>query len=610
MSDKPTIDDLQKQLQNAETPKSQESKLKSSKAIIEDAVTRVQSGEVGAVWDSMVVDALKDIRATFENEYFAYRLQFEQGFKKHKVTGLQKLDKTTKPAPKPKGEGVESGRESKAESVINLLRQEAEFYHDEDNECWIRSKVPNKPDESGAVSGSHYEVHNLNSEGFRDYAELIFYRTTGGVIGESAMKDIIDGLRPVARHDSEQKEVCLRYAKVGDTVYINMANDTWQVIEVDKTGWRIKEGNEVPVLFTRDKYMRALPEPERGHDIGKLWEAIPIKDSEDRNRLMVWMITAMLPDTDYLMLEITGIAGASKSGAQKVIVGLIDPNEADLLTYSGKLDDIPVMAKHSHIVSYENMSSISHQMQDKFCSMLTGGANGTRTLHKTSERSLWSIKRPIVINGIPHLAVGRDDLTQRTIRLEMPAMDKWISKSIIKKRWEDDLRPKVLGALYDLLSGVLGELENSTIVESSVTRQVDLLREGQAVYGALGIDQSFEDSIRAMQQEQDIESIENCPVTKAIIDMMNEQGGYYKGTTTELLVFLSDPHKGYKPSYIDPKRWPKGYHALSSILRRQESLLKKMGIVFERTKSGSRRPLEFRYITPKTDDETVVNIEL
>ena len=611
MADKPTIDDLQQQLQNAESPKNQEVKLEGSKAIVDDAVNRVQSGEVGAVWESMVIDALTGVRATYENEYFAYKQQFEQGFKKHKVTGLQKLDKLTKPPRKPKSEGVESGgRERAADAVIALLKQESEFFHDDENECWCRAKVPDTPDQNGDFTSHHYEVHNLNTEGFRDYAGLMFYRACGGSVGESVMKDVVDGLRPFAKYEGTKKAVCIRYAWDDGSLFVDMANDRWQVIEVTVRDWSIKEANEVPVLFTRDRYMQSLPEPEKGCDISRLWEALPIKDEEDRNRLLVWMVNAMLPESDYLLLELTGIAGSAKSGTHKVISSLIDPNKGDLLTVSEKVADIPVMAKSTHVVGYENVSYLTNATKDVFCTMLTGGSFGTRTLHKTSERSIWSIKRPIIINGVPHLAVGRDDLTQRTIRVEVPEISIWKSKKLIIDKWEGELRPKVLGALYDLLSLVLANLEVSTITESKVTRQVDYLREGQAVYDALGIDDSFENAILKMQKEQDRESIENCPVSLAIIAMMEDQKGYWKGTTTELLELLSDSHKGYRPSFIDKSLWPKGYHAMSSVLRRQKGLLAKVGIVFQRKKSGDKRPLEFRYSERKPESASRTTIEL
>ncbi len=141
------IENIKAQLHNSHKPKSN-SKAEnndSAKLIIENAIKRVESGDVVAVWESSVVDALKQVRATFENEYCAYEQRFKLGFKSNGVTGLQKLNKLTKVYKKSGTDEDTESKRGKELRLAELAKQKAEFFHDKDGECWMRSKVANKP---------------------------------------------------------------------------------------------------------------------------------------------------------------------------------------------------------------------------------------------------------------------------------------------------------------------------------------------------------------------------------------------------------------------------------------------------------------------------------
>ena len=576
------------QLHNTHKPEgnSQNVNNDSARLVIEDALKRVESGDVVAVWESSVIDALKQVRGTFENEYCAYEQRFKAGFKTHGVTGLQKLNKLTK-VYKQSGTDDDANNQRKELKLAELAKQKAEFFADSDGECWMRCKVANTADEQGVSDGYHLETYKIKSDAFRDWCEINYFLEYADGVGDSAMKNTIDMLRPFAKHLGEQHEVYLRYAFFEGAVYIDMVDDKWRVIKVDASGWETLSSDDSPVRFTREDHMRALPEPSRDGDLNLLWEALPVTNEDDRRMLIVYIINTMLVDSDYLMLELGGVAGAVKSGTQVVLRSILDPSTASLIDYSGKLDDVPVMAKKSYIVGFENMSYLSKQLQNRFCRMLTGGTMATRDLHTTDNLKVWSIKTPIVINGIEEL-VTEPDLMQRTFSLEMPVSEIWKSKKLIIKKWEK-LRPRVLGGLYDLLARTLAERERSTITESKETRQVDLLIDGQAVFDALGFDEPFESRIKAMQLKAALRNVDSCPVTRAIVDLVDDEKVNISYTMTDLLDRLDNV---YRPK-CDPKQWVNSVYQLRHVIKKQTDTLKKLNILISRTRSNGVRKIQF-----------------
>ena len=57
----------------------------------------------------------------------------------------------------------------------------------------------------------------------------------------------------------------VRVAGHGDKLYLDLANASWQAVEIDAAGWRIVE--PCPVRFRRAKAMMPLPTPTAGGDI-------------------------------------------------------------------------------------------------------------------------------------------------------------------------------------------------------------------------------------------------------------------------------------------------------------------------------------------------------
>lgn len=573
----------------------------SDRRIVDNALDEAENGSLDGINDIFFA-SVKKIREISEPKF----LQIKARYGKIKGLLASDLNKQTKAyrqkSKKTEGDDSTSGRTSKADMLSELIRQESTLFHNDDKEAYVHCCINNQPNEEGESTGVHYEVWALKSEGFKDYAGFKYFEAYDAGVGDSAMKEAIDNLSADAKYSGVKHEVYLRYALHNEIVYIDLCNDQWQVIVIDESGWKIAENKDIPVKFTRASHMRPIPAPERGGSIDQLWNAFTIKDQDTKHMLCAWMMDAMLTDTDYLMLEVGGEAGSAKSMMQERIKSLLDPSKGNLLVYSGKLDDLPVIALHTYMVSYENMSHLSKQMQDKFCSMCTGAATATRTLHSTHDISIWGVKRPIIINGIVDLAT-REDMLQRTVCVELPRIEKNRSKKELREEWEQQ-QSQILGALYDLLSKILYQRKVIKIPYSEDTRQLDFITNGQAMFNALEVDDSFPELFNRSSLNVIERSLNHSPVSLALVRLIDNEHSF-AGSMTELLTSLSNK---YRPDYYDTKAWPKSPEGLNSTLKRQYSPLRKRGIQIKKERCSYKRIIVIDKITdkPSSHDKTTI----
>jgi hypothetical protein len=117
----------------------------------------------------------------------------------------------------------------------------------------------------------------------------------------------------------------------------------------------------------------------------------------------------------------SGPEGVSKSTTSRILCDVVDPSTIPQILGRDREraaprteEEITVAAKHSHVLDFGNLSSLSADMADRFCQISTGVVDGKRKLFTDNDQVLTSTVRPVVINGIPDLAT-RADLLSRSI---------------------------------------------------------------------------------------------------------------------------------------------------------------------------------------------------
>src|SRR3546814_11653767 len=73
----------------------------------------------------------------------------------------------------------------------------------------------------------------------------------------------------------------------------------------------------------------------------------------------------------------------------------------------------------SHVMSYDNLSSMPPWLADGLARIATGSGYAARELHTNMDEVVFEGQRPVILNGIPDLG-GRADLGDRALTVHLP----------------------------------------------------------------------------------------------------------------------------------------------------------------------------------------------
>ncbi len=282
-------------------------------------------------------------------------------------------------------EAPEKERESQADQVVKFAQGRYELLHDDQKNVYARSKA------TGIVC-------RLNSRAFRDDIYAAFFDARGKGIKAASFAEALDTLTAIGVTTGEPQQVFLRVGHHSSGYYIDLCQPgNAQAIHLSAAGWRVVQAP--PVVFVRGEAMQPLPQPVAGGSLGMLWELMNVP-VDARLLAVAFIIDSYRTDGPFAGLEILGEQGSGKSLTAKFIRRLIDPNACDLRGAPKSVEDIFVVAGHSHLATFENISHLHGSMQDALCILSTGGGIAKRTLYSNDEESIISVQRPWIINGI------------------------------------------------------------------------------------------------------------------------------------------------------------------------------------------------------------------
>src|SRR5215207_3295019 len=151
-----------------------------------------------------------------------------------------------------KPEEKEERKLTQAEQLIHSATG-VELFHTSDGDSY--ATIP--------VSG-HKETHPIKSKGFRRWLVRAFFERYERPPGAQALQDALGLLEARAQFDGAEREVHVRVAEHGGAIYVDLANDRWEAVEISTDGWQVVPGEATPVRFRRPRGMLALPVPKRG----------------------------------------------------------------------------------------------------------------------------------------------------------------------------------------------------------------------------------------------------------------------------------------------------------------------------------------------------------
>ncbi len=233
-----------------------------------------------------------------------------------------------------------------------------------------------------------------------------------------------------------------------------------------------------------------------------------------------------------------------------------------------------IAAKNSRVVAYDNLSGIPQWLSDALCRLATGGGFSTRELYTDTEEVILDLTRPVILNGIDHLA-ERPDLADRAIILQLPRIEEEARQDEEQLyAWYERDRPQILGALFTALSGALARLPTVKLVRKP--RMADFALWATAAEKGLGFESgAFMTAYAANRAESVNETLESDPVSTAILVLFDDATSEWTGTAGDLMKHLEQTiEDGIKKS----PAWPKTPRAFSSRLRRLTTFLRESGI--------------------------------
>ncbi|CAM5790451.1 hypothetical protein CCAE64S_02589 [Castellaniella caeni] len=508
--------------------------------MIEAALIRL-ADDVGVLAEEDVVRAFSILKATDLPSFLRLRQAAKNANRDCSVTVLDKLVREQLPGG--------DGDASVLDDLVALARAQCQLHHDADRNAVAVIPMPGRR-----------EVWRVYSSGFEDWLRAAYWRAKEMGVAETTMKSVLATVAAAGINDGDEIEVHVRTARCDDGYLIDLGDEQWQAVHVTAQGWRVV--NESPVYFTRTPSMRPLPMPASQGDIGLLWQHTNIL-AQSRVMVLAWLLDCLRPDTPFPVLELVGEQGSAKSTTQSVLRSLIDPNKVMLRGRPKTVEDVFVAAANNWLVSYENLSGLTPEQQDAFCTLATGGGFASRQLYTNGEEHIMETKRPVVLNGIAVVAT-RPDLIDRVIHVDLPmiAADARRDDADTHAGWERD-QPTVFAGLLNLFSAALAILP--TVKLTHKQRMADFERLGEAVARALGFapgefQQQYAELVRAGIDR----ALESNAVAQALDKYIascslpiNWQGT--AGQLYEMLNFHSIP---------DRSTWPRSPKGLADQLRR------------------------------------------
>jgi energy-coupling factor transporter ATP-binding protein EcfA2 len=419
------------------------------------------------------------------------------------------------------------------------------------------------------------QTMSLRSKDFKQHLRAELFDQANKSPGAEAVTQAIDTLEALAQRKCPEQEVKNRLADNDGKIYIDLADESWEAIEVDGDGWRVT--GDYPVRFRRGG-TSPMAKPSTGGSLEELRELCQF--SFDTWVLIVcYLVQCLKPSGEYPVLCLHGPGGSGKSTITKMLKRLIDPSPVLTRSNVGDVRQFAIHATKRHMVAIDNLSGLSAEQSDILCRAATGGGHAERTLHSDDDETTFNFVNPLILNGIDSIAT-RGDLLSRSFLVTLSAPEKRLPESVFEQRFAA-MQPGVFGALLDLLSQVLAILPSIEGTYGGSERFVGFVELGLAIEQVMEWESGTVLRVLAGVREEAHETaIESSPVGQAIQDFMlgREQ---WTGTANELLKNLSG-HAAEKVTRSN--YWPSDATRLSKTLTRLEPDLTALGMEIRREK--------------------------
>lgn len=513
-----------------------------------------------APFEPEMLQALLDL----QNESPVQFEQLHQSLKRAgcRVTGLDKAMAKI-------GAEQNTQRPKQADRLIELALA-ADLFHDPDGVAYADVSIQ-----------GHRETWPVHSETFQQWLNRRFYDQYGAVPSTQAKQEVLNLITAKAKFNGPERSVHLRTAGLDGKLYLDLCDEAWQAVEIDRAGWHVIASP--PVRFRRTPGMQSLPIPESGGSVEPLRRFLNITRESDFILVVTWLLAALRDRGPYPVLVLSGEQGSAKSTFTAILRSLVDPNVASLRAMPRDDRELFIAARNGHLLAFDNLSTLSTATSDTLCRLANGGSFAVRQLYTDQDEVLFHAARPVVLNSIDDI-VTRADLADRSLFIALEAITE-AQRRPEQQLWQEfnTIAPVLLGALLDAMSTGLERLPATHL--DQLPRMADFALWGKACEAGLWRDGAFVAAYQENRREVIDQVIEGNPVASGIRALMHQHKAW-TGTATQLLAALKE--RVDNPVW-GSKNWPKTPQTLSGQLKRSKTFLHKTGIDISFSREGHKR---------------------
>ena len=446
-----------------------------------------------------------------------------------------------------KESGDMGGRGPSQADVLVELAKAAELFHNPDGTGFADLDV-----------NGHRETWPICSKGFRRWLARRYYEETAGAPSSEALHAALNVIEAKAHFDAIERAVHVRIGSLDGKLYLDLGDDTWRAVEIDKSGWVDKP----PARFRRAAGMQALPVPVSGGSVEKLRTFLNVQSDTDFVLVVAWALAVLRDRGPYPVIVLSGEQGSAKSTFSSILRALVDPNTAPLRALSREDRDLFITASNNHVLAFDNVSALPAWLSDTLCRLATGGGFAIRQLYTDQDEVLFKALRPVILNGIEDI-VARPDLADRALFLTLEPIpeERRRPEAEIWDAFEAE-RPRILGALLDAVVVGLRRLSETRLPK--LPRMADFALWGTACEGALWPAGTFF-SAYCGNRDAAVEDVIDADPVAATLRALFATQIEWTGTASELLGALAQM-AGER--VVKSKAWPDSPRALGGRLRR------------------------------------------
>jgi hypothetical protein len=446
---------------------------------------------------------------------------------------------------------------------------------------WELWHTPSKEAYATITIDNHKENWPVKSQTFKRFVAKQFFDEYGKAMNSDAQGAAVNLLEAKALFEGEEHLVYVRLAEQGGSIFLDLCNQTWQVVQITDDGWRVID--DPPIRFRRSRGMLPLPAPERGGTVDLLRSFLNV-DANAWRLVISWLVATLRPRGPYPILALFAEQGSGKSTIGRLLRELIDPNAAPLRAEPNDARDLMIAANNSWCIAYDNLSHVQLWLSDALCRLSTGGGFATRELYTDQDEVIFDCQRPVLLTSIEEVAT-RSDLLDRCLIVWLPAIpeDRRRAEAELFEAFHN-VRPQILGALLDAIAVALHRLPSIKL--PGLPRMADFALWATAAETAFAWPGgTFIAAYQGNRESANEVALEASVVARPFLELLEAQGEW-TGSSGELLKVLEERQGDGARKLAG---WPKNPRSLSGHLKRLAPNLRAAGWTLEQDRSSKKR---------------------